>query len=236
MYRNADYDINYDRLSIASFPEGLKEEVRYLPYNEPPVRRTNSCDDIARFYRCFNLAQSNQGNGFTWHHYLSFFKIELKSFKFSPTYQKLMSKVPSSSEFSFVTARQTSTPNGMFRFRKKYSSKSPRSSPEVSKSSSSLSSNVGNHVLKVCSDTKNLAKDIYKKMEKISNLHGSRKNSKERRRHGAVDIIGDAHSPCRSPSLASRGESTDNDSGSASPLKGAGDRRKRLVVRSRLCH
>ncbi|XP_015913437.1 uncharacterized protein [Parasteatoda tepidariorum] len=228
MYRNADYDYNYDRLSIASFPDGLKEEVRYLPYNEPPVRRTNSCDDIARFYRCFNLAQSNQGNGFTWRHYLSFFQIRLKSFKFSPTCQKLMSKVPSSSEFSFVTARQTSTPNGMFRFRKKYSSKSPRSSPEVGKSSSSLSSNVGTHVLKVCNDTKNLAKDICKKMEKISHLynHGSRKNSKERRRHDAVDIIGDVHSLCKTPILAPTGESTDTDSGNASPLKGAGDRRR----------
>ncbi|XP_055935252.1 uncharacterized protein LOC129965423 isoform X2 [Argiope bruennichi] len=81
MLREQMYSFDLDSKYADSFPDGLNEEHRFLPNIEIPIRRTNSLDDISRFYRYFHLLQTNKGMLFTWKHYLKILQDQLKNFE-----------------------------------------------------------------------------------------------------------------------------------------------------------
>ncbi|GFS42216.1 uncharacterized protein NPIL_643831 [Nephila pilipes] len=64
-----------------SFPDGLNESYRFSPNTTTEIRRTNSLDDISRFYRYFHLIETNSGMLITWRHYLEILQEHLRSFE-----------------------------------------------------------------------------------------------------------------------------------------------------------
>ncbi|GFY71389.1 uncharacterized protein TNIN_387401 [Trichonephila inaurata madagascariensis] len=105
MYRNADYDKDDDHKSTASFPEGLREEYRYLPNLFHVMRRTSSMDNLTKFERYFGLVQKNCGRSFQWRHYARILHDGLRHFR-TPKLPKRVRSTPRSDVSVYFTASE----------------------------------------------------------------------------------------------------------------------------------
>ncbi|KAF8792346.1 hypothetical protein HNY73_003953 [Argiope bruennichi] len=164
MYRDADYDKEDDQRSIASYPEGLREEYRYLPHLANPVRRTNSLDNVARFQRYFDLVRKNCGRAFEWRHYTRILHDGLRRFK-APVVLRRIPSTPHSEASAYFTASEATVKTPKTKL-------TPRTFRKLSvgmTNGQTLASpfNSGSS-LSVCEETKNLARDIRLKVDKIT--------------------------------------------------------------------
>ncbi|GBN86921.1 hypothetical protein AVEN_145528-1 [Araneus ventricosus] len=185
LLREQMHFFDLDSKHVYSLPDGLNEEHRFLPNTEIPIRRTNSLDDISRFYRYFHLLQTNKGMLFTWKHYLKILRDQLSNFETLTILNKAMLTFVSNisldktgyftPETGYSSSQESTTPSTTIPKKLFFDNDLERTSTAEDGSSVMSGSNTGailksRMLKKICLEMRSLAQNISKFVDVIGHL------------------------------------------------------------------